>query len=85
MTLGELRQRMTQDEMQTWVAYVEENGPLNSSLRIEAMLARVAAPFFKQVKPRDLMIWPKLPEPEATPETLLSMFKNLAVASKRKH
>lgn len=85
MTLGELRQRMTQDEMQTWVAYVEENGPLNSSLRIESMLARVAAPFFKQVKPRDLMIWPRQQEPEATPEKLLSMFKNLAAASKRKH
>lgn len=85
MTLGDIRQRMTQDELQTWVAYVEENGPLNAMLRIEAMIARSVAPFFKNTKPRDLMVWPRQQEPEATPEKLLSMFKNLSAASKRKH
>jgi hypothetical protein len=85
MTLGELRQRMTQDEVQTWVAYVEENGPLNSMLRFESMLARVAAPFFKQVKPKDLMIWPREPEPEATPEAIWTSIMNLSAATKRKH
>ena len=85
MTLTEMGQRMTQGELQTWVAYVEENGPLNPMLRMEAMLAKIASPFFKNSKPKDWMTWPRLPEPEATPEALLSMFKNLSAASKRKH
>jgi hypothetical protein len=85
MTLTEMGQRMTQGELQTWVAYVEENGPLNPMLRMEAMLAKIASPFFKNSKPKDWMTWPRLPEPDATPEALLSMFKNLSAASKRKH
>ena len=74
---------MPQDELQTWVAYVDENGPLNLALRIEAAVARVAAPFFKQAKPRDFMPWPKQPEPEATPESVLLMFKSLASKTKQ--
>ena len=85
MTLTEMGQRMTQGELPTWVAYVEENGPLNPMLRMEAMLAKIASPFFKNSKPKDWMTWPRLPEPDATPEALLSMFKNLSAASKRKH
>ena len=85
MTLTEMGQRMTQGELQTWVAYVEENGPLNPMLRMEAMLAKIASPFFKNSKPKDWMTWPRIPEPDATPEALLSMFKNLSAASKRKH
>ena len=85
MTLTEMGQRMTQGELQTWVAYVEENGPLNPMLRMEAMLAKIASPFFTNSKPKDWMTWPRLPEPDATPEALLSMFKNLSAASKRKH
>lgn len=85
MTLTEMGQRMTQGELQTWVAYVEENGPLNPMLRMEAMLAKIAAPFFKNSKPKDWMTWPRLPEPEATPETMLMALKNLSAASKRKH
>jgi hypothetical protein len=85
MTLTEMGQRMTQGELQTWVAYVEENGPLNPMLRMEAMLAKIASPFFKNSKPKDWMTWPRLPEPEATPETMLMALKNLSAASKRKH
>lgn len=83
MTVTDLRCRMSQDEFQTWVAYVEENGPLNPSLRIESAIARAVVPFLKNAKVRDLMIWPREPEPEATPENMLLMFKNLAAASKK--
>lgn len=75
----------SQDEFQTWVAYVDENGPLNPTLRLEAAIARAVAPFLRNARPRDLMPWPKEPEPEATPESLLLMFKNLASASRSKH
>lgn len=84
MTVGELKQRMTQAEINQWLAYVEKNGPLNASLRVEAVVARVAAPFLKNMKPRDLMTWPKEPEPVATPETMLLLFKNLAQKTKDK-
>lgn len=89
--MGELGQRMTQGELQTWVAYVEENGPLNPMLRMESMLARIASPFFKNSKPKDWMIWPKIPEPELTPQemahVLLAKMKGLAAQTKesRKH
>ena len=85
MTVTDLRSRMSQDEFQTWIAYVEENGPLNQSLRIESAIARAVVPFLKNAKVRDLMTWPRDPETEATPENLLLMFKNLASASKRKN
>ena len=85
MTVTELGQRMTQGELQMWVAYVEENGPLNPMLRMESMLARIASPFFKNSKPMDWMIWPRIPEPEATPEMLLDFFKSRADATKRNH
>ncbi len=84
MTLEQLKE-VSQEEIQTWVAFVEENGPINPMLRMEAMLAKIASRFFKNSKPKDWMTWPRLPEPEATPEALLSMFKNLSAASKRKH
>lgn len=77
---------MTADELRTWEAYVEENGPLNFPLRIESAIARSAAPFMgKSVRPRDLMIWPREPEPEATPEAIFLALKKAASASKRKH
>jgi hypothetical protein len=85
MTLTELKGRMTQAELHIWEAYVIENGPLHESLRIEAAIARAVSPFMKNAKPRDFMPWPREPEPEATPEKLLLMFKNLATASKSKH
>jgi hypothetical protein len=86
MTIAELKERMGQDELGLWEAYVTENGPLNLPLRLESAVARAVSPFLKNTKPRDLMPWPKEPEPEATPEKLLLMFKGCATASKqRKH
>jgi hypothetical protein len=85
MTLSDLQRRMSQDELQTWVAYVEENGPLNPSLRLEAAVARAISPFLKNTKPADMMLWPRKQEPIATPETTFLMFKNLATASRKNH
>jgi hypothetical protein len=82
MTLAEVRQ-MSMGELSTWEAYVMENGPLNSMLRLEAAIGRAVSPFIKNARPRDFMPWPKEPEPEATPEKLLLLFKGLA--SSRKH
>ena len=83
MTVSDLQSRMTNAELMGWVAYVDENGPLNPILRIESAIARAVAPFMRGVKPRDLMVWPKEPEPEASPEALASLFKSLA--SKTNH
>lgn len=85
MTLTELKGRISTDELRTWEAYVEENGPLHPFLRIEAIVAKAVSPFLKNSKPKDFMPWPKEPEPEATPERLLLMFQGLSAASKRKH
>lgn len=88
MTLGksltEVRQ-MSMEELATWEAYATENGPMNLALRIEAAVARAVSPFMKNSKPRDFMPYPIEKEPEATPDKLFMMFKNLASASKRKH
>lgn len=77
---------MSMDELSTWEAYVMENGPMNFQLRMESAIARVAAPFLgKNVKPRDLMPWPKEPEPEATFEEFFAVFKNAASHTNRGH
>src|SRR5690606_14663010 len=80
-TLDEIRQ-MPESDVGMWRAYVEENGPLNLALRIEAAVARVAAPFFNNVKPRQLMPWPREPEPEldaqAMAAALYGTFSGLA-------
>jgi hypothetical protein len=72
---------MTQEELNLWVAYVQENGPLNLALRIESAVARAVAPFLKNVKPRDLMVWPIEQEKEPTLEEmkvgLFCLFKGL--------
>lgn len=83
MTVSDLQGRMTNAELMGWVSYVDENGPLNPILRIESAIARAVAPFMRGVKPRDLMVWPKEPEPEASPEALASLLKSLA--SKTNH
>jgi hypothetical protein len=79
MTVSELKERMSQDELNTWVAYVDENGPLNQSLRLEAAVARAISPFLKNTKPRDLMVWPREPE---EPASLKDVFGVLLTASK---
>lgn len=72
---------MPQAELQVWASYVNENGPLNPSLRIEAAIARAVAPFIKGSKARDFMPWPREPEPEATFDGLGTLFTNLAAQS----
>lgn len=85
MTVERLKSEMSFPELMLWEEYVKENGPLALPLRIESAIARAVSPFLKNAKPRDLMIWPKEQEPEATPETMLLMFKNLASKTKRKN
>lgn len=69
---------MSQAELNLWVAYVHENGPLNIALRIDAAIARGVARAVGGIKPRELMPWPKEPEQEATPESVHALFKGLA-------
>jgi hypothetical protein len=77
---------MDMAELHMWESFVTENGPLHIALRIEAAIARAVVPFLgKQATVRGMMPWPKEPEPEATPEKVLLLFKNLATATKRKH
>lgn len=83
MTVSELRWRMSQDELNLWVAYVEENGPLNSMLRIEAAVARAVSPFLKGVKPKDLMIYPREQEQPASIETVFALFKSKAAENRK--
>ncbi|HEY8341768.1 MAG TPA: hypothetical protein VIK75_02005 [Calditerricola sp.] len=68
--------------MNLWVAYIEENGPLNIALRVESAVARAVAPFLRNVKPRDLMPWPKPAEQEMDTQemasALMAQFKALA-------
>lgn len=75
---------MTQEELNLWVAYVAENGPLNPSLRIESAIARAVAPFMKNVKPRDLMPWPREPEQEASINEVFGVLMSASKSKKRK-
>jgi hypothetical protein len=91
MTLSDLQARMSYDELQTWVAYVDENGPLNPALRLEGAVARAVAPFLKNTKAKDLMPWPRQQEVELPPKDmaaqLAAKFKGLAsqTNSRKKH
>lgn len=76
---------MPQSELNTWVAYVEENGPLNLPLRIESAIARAVTPFLKGVSPRDLMVWPKEPDKPADIKAVFAGFKDLASRGNRKN
>lgn len=84
MTVSELKARMTQDELNTWVAYVEENGPLNQSLRTEAAVARAVSPFLKNTKPRDFMVWPREPEKPASLKDIFGVLLTASKSGKRK-
>lgn len=68
--------------MNLWIAYIEENGPLNIALRVESAVARAVAPFLKNVKPRDLMPWPRQAEQEMDTQemasALMAQFQALA-------
>lgn len=91
MTLSDLQARMSYDELQTWVAYVDENGPLSPALRIEGAIARAVSPFLKNTKLKDLMPWPRQAEVELPPKDmaaqLAAKFKGLAsqTNSRKKH
>lgn len=84
MTLAEMRARMSNAELHTWGAYVQEMGPLSVTLRNDAAIARAVLPFLKNAKMSDFMPWPKEPEVEATPEAVFAMLKTAATANKRK-
>jgi hypothetical protein len=80
MTVGELKNRITPHEVQGWMLYEKEYGPLHLGLRIERAIAQVFAPFFKdkagkQLTMRDLMTWPlSKPEEEyAKPEDIMKL------------
>lgn len=73
-------------ELSTWTEYVQENGPLNASLRMEAAIARAVTPFLKRATFRDFMPWPR--QPEQVPEIdqmksgLMGIFKKAAAKTK---
>lgn len=59
MTVSELDARMSRAEFQSWILYIEENGPVSPMLRIDAAIARAALPFLKKGTPMSaLMPWP---------------------------
>jgi len=82
MTAGELRERITNAELEMWLSYVEEYGPLNLALRFDSAVARAMSSMSKEAKPRDFMPWPREPEPEATLEGLFGIFKKAATTPK---
>ena len=80
-TVGEIR-AMPNAEYVRWIAYVEKNGPLNPSLRMEAAVARLAALWAKDAKPADFMPWPRQPDVEATPQMLMAVLTAGSVPKK---
>lgn len=72
---------MTLKELAEWQAYVDENGPLNISLRIDAAIARALLPFLRKgTTMRDLMPFPVEPEPEPSAANLFNLIKGLSNA-----
>lgn len=68
---------MTVDELSIWRAYVDENGPLNPSLRVESAIARAVIPFLnKGTRMRDLMPWPREPPRVLTTEEAKRFIRN---------
>ena len=83
MTAAEVRERVTYSELMDWMAYADEMGPLNPSIRVEWAVARALAPFLKNVNPRDLMAWPKAPERAATPDEVFGVLMDAARKNKK--
>jgi hypothetical protein len=53
---------------------------------MEAAIARAAAPFMgPKVKAKDLMPFPRIPEPEADPQVMLAMLKSAATTNKMRN
>lgn len=80
MTVEELRYRITWHEIQGWVLFEEEFGPLHLALRIERAVAQAVQPFLQNATVKDLMPWPKEPEKEAT----MADFMKILKASRKK-
>lgn len=84
-TLDEVK-RMSMSELATWTEYVQENGPLNFSLRMEAAVARAVTPFLRKANFRDFMPWPRQPEGEPPVDQmksgLLGIFRKAAAKTK---
>jgi hypothetical protein len=65
---------MSAEEMHRWALYRKKYGPMNSMLRLDAALARAAAPFMgRNVKASDLMPWPDKSQDELTPESVMAV------------
>ena len=75
MTVDELKERMTNEELQRWISYAEVYGPLNPILRSDFALARLCA-MWGNGKPKSYMPWPKEPEKEASIEDAFAVLKN---------
>lgn len=82
MTVAELRGRLSYSEYCNWQTYFEEMGPANIAVRFEWAIARAVSPFLKNVRPRDLAIWPKEPEKVATPQDVVALLTNMARLTK---
>lgn len=63
--------------------YREKYGPFNAQVRTDAAIAR-AIVSMRGGKMVDYMPWPKQPEPEATLDDLMSVFKTAAAGNRRK-
>lgn len=83
MPASEVRARVSYAEMRDWSMYADEMGPLNLAVRIEWAVARAVAPFLKNVKPTELMAWPKAPDTPATPEEIMAALTNVARQNKK--
>lgn len=78
MTVAELKERMSAEELDKWIAYIEINGPLHNTIRLEHAIARAVAPFVKG-NAKLLAPWPREPEREAT----IDDFMNILRAAKK--
>ena len=78
MTVGELKDRITRYEVEGWLLYEQEWGPLHLAVRFERAIAQIGAPFFKDeagrpLKVQALMPWPKQEEKVATIEDVFGL------------
>lgn len=64
--------------------YREKYGPFNQSVRTDAAMAR-AIVSMRGGRMADFMPWPKQPEPEASLDDLMAIFKTAAVTNRRKN
>lgn len=70
--------------MNKFMLYRDKHGPFNASYRTELAIARAVSPFFKNVTPRDLLLWPVIEPVEADVKDVFAMIKSLATKPKSK-